>query len=685
MLDRERRKESMVTSLRALGAPVGRPKVRRREPIPAGRPPRVRTLPKTASRLRGNDGPPPLRVRRSTTKPVGLLPPLASEATDPPEDGAQRRESVQGGLVLSPIPQEEEPRGLGDKPQTLLRFQKVARGVTLLCFLYRNHHLLANPDYTVERVRRRGPEQQCPLQTEEDILFDITKFKVQKQMRLTDRVVHILKSRPRERKEQDVRQVLTALHHVGVFGSYSTKLQRKVARVARYSRFESRQVMIQQGQPPHSFYICLSGSATVIKRCSESGQVKPAWFFTQGDTFGDSEILSGDRWQFTVIIQEPAEFLCIDREDFLKLFLSAGSNIMGDPEQAMFLRTLRFFRGWPVQLLEDHPGKCLVCHFRRGAIILKNSNVTDWIYIVKSGSCSLFKVFKEAPSINTLAPPRRAKQRSISEDAPSLVKPEVQKQMHKKQNLILDRCILHSQPPMRIYKKVKTCKKENIPSDPHSMLSEQPGGPRDGKALGTTASMGHMNPTYPKLVVTSSDNQQKEILNDFNIPVLKVSNEESGINREPAPMKSAHLRPSRMNSMARTEETLQVQKLVAGSRRVAPVLITLGTLVRGSVFGLSDVLFKDQSNLCVVSNGAECLKISKRFYLDHAPEEFIEKLRQHERPYPSDKDLWEQLTGELQWQVFRKDRVKSTLQRIERKRKLLQQPCGCADLQPHRK
>ncbi|XP_078518547.1 uncharacterized protein LOC144783443 [Lissotriton helveticus] len=257
--------------------------------------------------------------------------------------------------------------------------------------------------------------------------------------------------------------------------------------------------------------------------------------------------------------------------------------------------------------------------------------------------------------------------------------------MHEKQNLVLDRCILHRQPPMRIYKKVKTCKKENIPSDPHSMPSEQPGGHRDVKGLGTTVSMGHMNLPYPTLVVTSSDNQQVEILNGFKIPVLKETKDESGINREPAPMKSAHLRLSTMNSMAKTEETLEVQKPVAGSRRVAPVLITLGTLMRGSVFGLSDVLFKDQSNLCVVSNGAECLKISKRFYLDNAPEEFIERLRQHERPYPSDKDLWEQLTGELQWQVFRKDRVKSTLQRIERKRKLLHQPCGCADLQPYGK
>lgn len=30
--------------------------------------------------------------------------------------------------------------------------------------------------------------------------------------------------------------------------------------------------------------------------------------------FQDQEIINGDPWQGTVIIQEPAEFLCIDQE-----------------------------------------------------------------------------------------------------------------------------------------------------------------------------------------------------------------------------------------------------------------------------------------------------------------------------------------------------------------------------------
>ncbi|XP_073207324.1 uncharacterized protein [Lepidochelys kempii] len=293
--------------------------------------------------------------------------------------------------------------------------------------------------------------------------------------------------------------------------------------------YESCQVMIQQGYTPHSFYICLSGSATVIKRNSDSGQVKPAWFFSRGDAFGDREIINGDYWQTTVIIQEPAEFLCIDREDFIKIFLSGGKNVFGDPEQMQFLRSLHCFKGWPINLLEDNPGKCIVCHYRRGTVILRNSNVTEWIYIVKEGSCSVLKIFQD------------------------------------------DSCLSNRAPANRIMQA------------------------------------------------------------------------EAGIH----------------------------QSLLT-SRTDTPVIIALDTLPRGSVFGLLDFLFEDQPNLCVVSNGAECLKISKKFYLHHASKDLLQRLRKKEHSYPSEAELKEQLQQEIQWQIFRKAALKSTVQQIELKRKLLQ-------------
>ncbi|XP_074986384.1 uncharacterized protein LOC125640133 isoform X3 [Caretta caretta] len=395
------------------------------------------------------------------------------------------------------------------KPNLLFRFQKAAKSIVMLCLLYKEHHLLANLNYEIERVKRWKSQSNHMEQSREDILFDVTLFRAKKQSRISERAIHILRQCPQERSEKDIRYILVTLQPMKAFGNYSTMIQKKVAKAAWYSResvlsrYESCQVMIQQGYTPHSFYICLSGSATVIKRNSDSGQVKPAWFFSRGDAFGDREIINGDYWQTTVIIQEPAEFLCIDREDFIKIFLSGGKNVFGDPEQMQFLR--------------------------RGTVILRNSNVTEWIYIVKEGSCSVLKIFQD------------------------------------------DSCLSNRAPANRIMQA------------------------------------------------------------------------EAGIH----------------------------QSLLT-SRTDTPVTIALDTLPRGSVFGLLDFLFEDQPNLCVVSNGAECLKISKKFYLHHASKDLLQRLRKKEHSYPSEAELKEQLQQEIQWQIFCKAALKSTVQQIELKRKLLQ-------------
>lgn len=44
--------------------------------------------------------------------------------------------------------------------------------------------------------------------------------------------------------------------------------------------------------------------------------------------------------------------------------------------------------------------------------------------------------------------------------------------------------------------------------------------------------------------------------------------------------------------------------------------------------GLSDFLFSDQPSCYIISNGAECLQISKKFYLDNASQDVLDKLRQ---------------------------------------------------------
>ncbi|XP_043934574.1 uncharacterized protein LOC122807687 [Protopterus annectens] len=408
------------------------------------------------------------------------------------------------------------------------RFRQIAKCAAILRLLYRDHHLLGNHDYTIERVKRWTVKPQS-LEPEQDILFDLSLFKAKQQVRIPESVKWILHQKPEERSEQDTHFVLTALQPVKSFGEYSTKCQTRLAKVSWYVSCVAQQVLILQGYDPLFFYICLSGYATMIRRDSSSGQVKPIWFISRGDAFGEKEIINGECWEASVIVQEPAEFLCINKEDFIKIFQFGSRKTLMDPENTKFLRSLHFLNGWPMYLLESNPEKCCINHYRRGTVILKNTTTSDWIYVVISGSCSIMKLFQEDRQMTSTTTAKRRKQ---------------------------DIC---------------------------------------GKSKS-----GHSIP---------NDHSRK--------------------------------------------------------RKANPVCITVDTLVKGCVFGLSDCLFEEQPSLCVISNGVECFQILKKFYLNNISADFLEKLKYQVFPYPNEKELSNRLQQELEWQIFRKRTMDQTMQTIK--------------------
>ncbi|RUS72699.1 hypothetical protein EGW08_019535, partial [Elysia chlorotica] len=84
-----------------------------------------------------------------------------------------------------------------------------------------------------------------------------------------------------------------------------------------------------------------------------------------------------------------------------------------------------------------------------------------------------------------------------------------------------------------------------------------------------------------------------------------------------------------------------------------PTIIEVQVLERGQYFGLAPILFQDQSSLSVVSNGAECLVISKKLFLQWATEKCLRYLRQTESPYPSEQELHRKLQEVVNWQANR--------------------------------
>ena len=59
-----------------------------------------------------------------------------------------------------------------------------------------------------------------------------------------------------------------------------------------------------------------------------------------------------------------------------------------------------------------------------------------------------------------------------------------------------------------------------------------------------------------------------------------------------------------------------------------PVHINVRQLTKKDVFGMEPHLYSNQPSLTLVSNGAECLMLNKKFYLENANEECMKWLKE---------------------------------------------------------
>ncbi|KAJ8037576.1 hypothetical protein HOLleu_18422 [Holothuria leucospilota] len=92
-----------------------------------------------------------------------------------------------------------------------------------------------------------------------------------------------------------------------------------------------------------------------------------------------------------------------------------------------------------------------------------------------------------------------------------------------------------------------------------------------------------------------------------------------------------------------------------------PVYAVVQVLQKGDVFGLQDIVYSDQPNLSLISNGAECIMVRKHFYLEYAKEDTLRVLRKETIPYPSQEELQDYLQQKLDWDAYRHMTLSATV------------------------
>ncbi|PVD30765.1 hypothetical protein C0Q70_10040 [Pomacea canaliculata] len=224
--------------------------------------------------------------------------------------------------------------------------------------------------------------------------FDPSYFKAHKEISVSSEVKNILSMPPSFRSQEQIQTAMYGLQSLPSFAEYPLHMQEKLAKVAWYEVVPPKRTIIRQGHYAENFYFILSGQAvvTILIRDPKTGEshVRTANFMRKGTSFGELALLHRSRRTATVTSHDTVQLLSIGRDDFFDIFMARhGADDV--PEHIRFVSQLDFLKGWPIDRLLERPEFCLLHFFKRNMVIVKDSKQSEWIYIVKSGSCQVLK------------------------------------------------------------------------------------------------------------------------------------------------------------------------------------------------------------------------------------------------------------------------------------------------------
>ncbi|CAC5410324.1 unnamed protein product [Mytilus coruscus] len=575
-----------------------------------------------------------------------------------------------------------------------LHLFRLAGKMTVYCIRLMNMHSLRN---------RENDDEVSPFikglhfrdyDSPVDLMFDPSKFKANKSMRLSEETKRILSKESQERTPHDIYSTQIAFRNIRSISDYPARMQRKIAEVGVYERYEAKRIIVRQGHPPSAFYFILSGDVVVMKMDESNTYARPVLHLSRGDSFGELGIIQGTKRKATIICREPTELLSISKKDYQNIFMLGGVKSINDPDQDQFLRSLSFLRGWPIDLIQEIQDKTMFHYYKRGDIIAKETHYFDWIIVVKSGSISVMKKLKKVFPFEWK---NKVKTEFVSE--------KQKRDMAEQKDMNRRQALTELNIPTR-----------NAQTD-DEYLEEFPGKYKifkhpinaieyidmtNGRYMESVPEVSSNRSSFSLPDIASENKVPKHSRSSFQniqtlyLPTLSEDTESSVDYAYNTRQNKKEVGTGKLlfsTDTRRKESIIELEKEMIGFQEekltyrddidtgikrkdpdhiteadLKPEFVNIQTLTKGQVFGLADLILDPQPNFCVVSNGADCILIDKHFYMEHTTDLLKNRLRNELCPYPSEEEMQSRLQNTVDWEAYRSDIMLQTVNTVKPKR-----------------
>ncbi|OWF55628.1 cyclic nucleotide-binding domain-containing protein 2-like isoform X2 [Mizuhopecten yessoensis] len=455
--------------------------------------------------------------------------------------------------------------------------------------------------------------------------FDPSYFKAKKEINISTEVKTILSLPSEERTPDQIQTAMFGLQSLRSFAEYPLHMQEKLAKVAWFEVVPAKRIIIRQGHFAENFYFILAGQAvvTLLLRNPKTGAsfVKTATIMRRGMSFGELALLHHSRRTATVTSQGGCQLLTIGRQDFFDIFMSGQGNQI--PEHIRFVSQCEFMKDWPIDNLLEHPQFCLLHFFKRNVVVVKDSNFSEWVYVVKAGSCQVLRELKGVKA--------RIKYKAAISDKDSKLPTLGTKEAKPKIDTGIRKRKVKSEGEVELYIQDQENKKpkENTPPGSQGSTRQKEIFSKDNYSKFPTTLKAHFSRAAPEPLETK---KKYEVPKRCQPP------------KPPEPIKETNGKPP-------------------------PVFVQVEALKPRDSFGLETITFPDEAerentSVSLVSRGAELIMVSKAFFIKHATPTVKRLIRHQVQPYPDENTFQNNLQIKADWELYKNQLIEDLTSEI---------------------
>ncbi|XP_072000620.1 uncharacterized protein [Engystomops pustulosus] len=504
---------------------------------------------------------------------------------------------------------------LANEKRCCQRFQRVATNIKHVCGMLLNMKRYIGRNSVVEWAIFH---LQMQIHSRRDLLFNISSFSKNNLKKDFETLKSLLSVRPRQRSPEILRQIQSCLKKNRAFQSLRDKTQLALCQHLIYQEYESKTLVIKEGHIPRECYIILSGrlDAMTEESClkKQSSSSSTLYEVEEGDLIGDIGLVTNKRL-VSFVCKSDVELLVIDKEAFREIL---AAKVQEDYSALCdFLRGLLLFSSWPLEKLELLVHCSLQRSYRAGTTVVVDSTKSSSLVLVKSGKClRVVHLTQDRPSTSYMT----SNHRLVFNRLPTVLQQEKRA------------CSPH------------TFERSILPRSSYSASVKAPSvetrtRPRPQTAAPSTFSL-----------------KDRSIHSDFH-SAEKELGDNGRHGQQHVRYILLHIMPSRSQS-TRADNKLYSFLITHSNQRVntssSVRFVTVGTLERGSIFGLSETMFRS-SNLCfsLISEGADCIFIPTKLFLDEAPVKSKQIAQELVDGFPNEAKIRESYASLQMWRAYK--------------------------------